>query len=70
MARSIEPNDPSWDRLTAAAARAKSDPAAWLAMSDIYGDLARAPRFADAFARWLRLIWAEGTASAISRYLA
>ncbi|HTO27030.1 MAG TPA: mannitol dehydrogenase family protein, partial [Devosia sp.] len=39
----IEPNDPSWDRLTAQAHLAKADPKAWLAMADIYGDLASHP---------------------------
>ena len=35
--RTIEPNDPSWERLQGHARRAKDDPAAWLAMRDIYG---------------------------------
>ena len=46
----IEPNDPNWDRLTERAAAARADPAAWLAMRDIYGATADAP----AFARGLR----------------
>ena len=66
----IEPNDPAWDALTRAARRAADDPAAWLAMRDIYGDLATAPAFADAFARWLRQIRADGAAAAIRSYLA
>ena len=39
----IEPNDPNWDRLTAQADAAREDPAAWLAMRDIYGATADAP---------------------------
>ena len=35
----IEPNDPNWDRLQAPRKAAKDDPAAWLAMADIYGDV-------------------------------
>ena len=40
----IEPNDPNWDRLQAQARAAKADPAAWLAMRDIYGARRRRPR--------------------------
>ena len=39
----IEPNDPNWDRLQATAKAAKDDPAAWLAMDDIYGDVGTSP---------------------------
>ena len=64
----IEPNDPSWDQLTATALRAKSDPIAWLEMRQIYGNLADQPRFADAFRYWLTLIWSDGAKSAIKSY--
>ncbi len=65
----IEPNDPFWDDLQAVARRAKDDPKAWLEMRQTYGDLADQPRFADAFTRWLAMIWAEGTAAAMDAYL-
>ena len=65
----IEPNDPVWDRLTATSARARTDPAAWLSMRDIYGDLGRQPRFADAFGRWLSMLWDKGTAATLRSYL-
>ena len=64
-----EPNDPNWDRLQAQARRAKSDPAAWLEMQDIYGRTAEAPAFRDAFARWLGALWADGTKATLQRYL-
>lgn len=64
----IEPNDPNWGALHSAAHTARSDPAAWLAQEQIYGDLAEHPRFAEAFGRWLPLIWAEGTDAALRRY--
>ena len=64
-----EPNDPNWDRLQAKARAAKSDPAAWLSMADIYGRTAQAPAFADAFARWLGALWADGTEATLRRYL-
>lgn len=66
----IAPNDPFWDDLVAVARKAKENPRAWLEMRHNYGDLADEPRFADAFARWLRLIYAEGVGAAIDRYVA
>ena len=65
----IAPNDPAWDALTATARAARKDPALWLQMGHIYGDLAEAPRFADSFSRWLVMIWAEGLEAALTAYL-
>ena len=65
----IEPNDPIWDELAVAATAAKSDPKAWLQQSHLYGDLADDARFSDSFAKWLNLIWAEGTEGALKTYL-
>jgi mannitol 2-dehydrogenase len=65
----IEPNDPFWDDLQATAREAKTNPRAWLEQRQTYGDLADAPRFADAFEKWLKMIWAEGTAAAMDAYL-
>ncbi len=64
----IEPNDPSWDRLQETARRARTEPAAWLGMRDIYGATADAPAFRDAFAGWLRALWDHGTAATLERY--
>ncbi|MGB5799861.1 MAG: mannitol dehydrogenase family protein, partial [Mesorhizobium sp.] len=50
----IEPNDPNWERMQATARASKDDPAAWLAMEDIYGDVGRSPVFAAVFAHALR----------------
>ncbi|WP_375452506.1 mannitol dehydrogenase family protein [uncultured Devosia sp.] len=66
----IEPNDPSWERLTTQAKLAKDDPGAWLAMSDIYGDLANDARFAAAFSHALTTLWSIGTKATLERYLA
>ncbi len=66
----IEPNDPNWDRLTAQARQARENPAVWLEMTDIYGDLAKAPAFSDAFAKCLNFIWKNGTAVTLETYLA
>jgi mannitol 2-dehydrogenase len=68
--RTIEPNDPNWDRLQAQARAARSDPMAWLGMRDIYGRTAEAPAFADAFAAHLGALWAEGTEATLKRFLA
>ncbi len=65
----IAPNDPFWDDLQAAAKKAKSTPRAWLEQRQTYGDLADAPRFADAFDKWLKMIWSEGVEAAIGAYL-
>jgi mannitol 2-dehydrogenase len=66
----IEPNDPNWDRLQEAARKAKDDPGAWLAMSDIYGAVGTSPVFADAFARGLKTLWEKGTRETLRLYLA
>jgi mannitol 2-dehydrogenase len=68
--KAIAPNDPSWTRLTAAAMRAKDDPAAWLAMSDIFGGLAQEPAYVEAFSHALKTVWAIGTKATLEAYLA
>lgn len=65
----IAPNDPLWDDLHEAAIEAETRPAAWLEQRRFYGDLGAEPRFAEPFARWLALIWSEGTETALRRYL-
>jgi len=65
----IEPNDPHWAQLTAAAREARTDPRAWLDQRMIYGGLQEAEPFADAFERWLSTIWRTGTAEALTAYL-
>ena len=65
----IAPNDPNWDRLQTRARAANDDPAAWLAMRDIYGDLADTPAFASAFAGSLQAVWRDGTEATLRRYL-
>ncbi|HSA79345.1 MAG TPA: mannitol dehydrogenase family protein [Geminicoccaceae bacterium] len=64
----IADNDPIWTDLKARALAARDRPEHWLAMCEIYGDLAEKPPFADAFARWLRLIQAEGVEAALTTY--
>jgi mannitol 2-dehydrogenase len=66
----IAPNDPFWDSLTATAQVARGTPQAWLDQSAIYGTLAQDARFGAAFARWLDLIWKDGTEAALRSYIA
>jgi mannitol 2-dehydrogenase len=67
----IAPNDPSqWDRLQAHAKRAKTDPGAWLEMTDIYGDVAKSATFREAFAKALAMLWQDGTKVTLERYIA
>ena len=56
--------------LTAQARLAKADPKMWLAMTDIYGDLAHSPAFIAAFSNALNTLWEIGTAATLERYLA
>lgn len=65
----IEPNDPFWADLSKSGQAAKSDPDAWLVQSHIYGSLAENVRFSQAFAKWLNLIWSDGTEAALAQYL-
>ena len=65
---SIEPNDPFWGDLTAAAKHAKERPSVWLEQRQIYGDLAKTETFAAAFESWLHMIWDEGMEAALRKY--
>jgi mannitol 2-dehydrogenase len=68
--KAIAANDPNWETLVATAWKAKTDPAAWLAMDQIYGDVGKSPAFAAAFSRWLTAIWQKGTVATVEAYLA
>lgn len=65
----IAPNDPNWDRLTAVAKAAKSDPSRWLGMDDIYGATGRNPDLIAAFAAALNDLWARGTKAVLADFL-
>ncbi len=67
--RAIPANDPNWDRLTRVAQCAKSDPARWLAMEDIYGATGRDPRMVEAFAIALDALWSRGTTAVLTDFL-
>ncbi|MEO9827655.1 MAG: mannitol dehydrogenase family protein [Paracoccaceae bacterium] len=65
----IEPNDPIWASLNAAAKVAKSDPQAWLNQRDLYGDLAEDEALKARFHHWLPMIYSKGLEVAIHSYL-
>jgi len=64
----IDPNDPHWDRLNAVAKRARTDPHVWISQDQVYGELASSERFAEAFGKWLGLIWSHGAEAALEAY--
>ncbi len=66
----IAPNDPSWERLHAAAKPARGDPLAFLKLRDIFGDLAENPAYVAAFSAALSSLWAKGVRMALGEYLA
>ncbi len=68
--QAIAPNDPNWEVLTATAHDAKQNPARWIDMRAIYGDLADNREFVAAFAEALRFVWSQGVDAAMSRYAA
>ena len=64
----IEPNDPYWNELNAAALAATDSPRAWLEQTQIYGDLGENAAFSDAFATWLNRINTDGTDATLRAY--
>ncbi len=66
----IAPNDPDWDRLQQRARAARDKPTEFLAMHDIFGELANDPAYVHAFSHWLTALWADGTKKTLQRYLA
>ncbi|WP_239468327.1 mannitol dehydrogenase family protein [Microvirga arvi] len=62
-------DDPNAGRLKPAALAAKDDPAAFLALRDIFGDVAESPLFRSRFEMALNSLWREGTRATLQRYL-
>jgi mannitol 2-dehydrogenase len=63
-------NDESADRLHKAAVAAKSDPMAFLALDDIFGDVGRSDVFRKRFANALNHLWKSGTRKTLEDYIA
>ena len=68
--KTIAPNDPVWDRLQRTANEARGNPHAWLAMSDIYGDVGQSAQVLAAFTAALNGLWSKGTAAVLEDYVA
>ncbi len=66
----IEPNDPQWEDLTAAAEAALRDPGAWLGQFAIYGSLADDARFVREFGHWAAQLEANGARSTLKEFVA
>ncbi|MGO4624090.1 mannitol dehydrogenase family protein [Ensifer sp. 2YAB10] len=62
-------NDQSADRLNKAALAAKDDPMAFLALGDIFGDVARSDLFRQRFSHALKTLWEKGTRATLQLYL-
>ena len=65
----IAPNDPNWDALQTRARQARFNPAVWIAMEPVYGDLAQNAGFVARFAEALNYVWAHGVDAALKRYI-
>jgi mannitol 2-dehydrogenase len=68
--KTIPPNDPSWDRLQTAARAARNDAGAFLAMRDLFGELADTPAYHSAFSNALASLWSKGVRATLADYLA
>ena len=68
--KTIPPSDPNWDRLQAVAKPARQDPTAFLALRDVFGELADAPAYVGAFSNALAKLWAQGVRATLDDYLA
>ena len=66
----IAANDPRWEQLQTRALAARTNPALWLQMPEIYGDLAQNPVLVATFSAALVAIWADGPAKTMQDYIA
>jgi mannitol 2-dehydrogenase len=62
-------DDPNAARLVPLALAAKDDPAKFLGLRDIFGDVADAPPFRAHFEAALNSLWTHGTRATLQRYL-
>jgi mannitol 2-dehydrogenase len=67
--RVIAANDPSWERLRAAARQARGDARAFLDMRDIFGALALDTDYVAAFSAALSSLWTRGVRVTLTDYI-
>ncbi|MEM8952057.1 MAG: mannitol dehydrogenase family protein [Pseudomonadota bacterium] len=65
----IEIGDVQADRLKAAAHQARTSPSAFLALRDIFGDIADSADFQSAFEHALKAVWQDGVAETMAAYV-
>ena len=65
----IEPNDPNWASLSKVAEASVHKPENWLMQRDIYGGLAEAKHFRDAFTQSAHDLGATGLRTTLERYV-
>mmetsp|Transcript_31399 Transcript_31399/g.63821 ORF Transcript_31399/g.63821 Transcript_31399/m.63821 type:complete len:522 (+) Transcript_31399:313-1878(+) len=65
----IRPNDPQWERLQLVAEQAIKDPAAWLRMTAVYGEIGDHAVFVKSFCHALETIETEGVEVAMKKYV-
>jgi mannitol 2-dehydrogenase len=63
------PNDADWPDLQQRARAARHEPAKWLEMTNIFGNIGASRSYSDAFASALNSIWQNGTRATLMRYL-
>lgn len=68
-ASGIPLEDERRDQLQSAALAAKEDPAAFLSLTDVFGDLGRDQAFSSAFSAHLKALWQDGARAVLQRYL-
>jgi mannitol 2-dehydrogenase len=67
--KTIAPNDPNWERIHAAAKRARQNPQAFLELRDIFGALSQHPAYVAAFSTALSRLSTRGVRSTLDAYL-
>lgn len=65
----IEPNDPIWDKLQGRALKAKEEPAIWLEMQEVYGDVGKNLKFVEAFTNAMKSLEENGVEDAMKKYI-
>ncbi len=63
------PDDSRSEQLVVAARASENDPTAFLLIGDVFGDLARNERFANAFARQIGLLWTQSPRQVLRRFV-
>ena len=65
----IEVDDIQAERLRDAAQKSRTSPSAFLALHDVFGDLADSPEFRSAFETTLASLWRDGVAKTVAGYV-